>query len=78
MRCIFVLLQRSNQYKTNKMTNLTITVNGKNQGEKVFFILNIAKTNFLKVVDMNWATIEDVLNGEKNGYYTIAKNKLGG
>jgi len=55
------------------MTNLTITVNGKNQGEKVFFILNIAKTNFLKVVDMNWATIEDVLNGEKNGYYTIAK-----
>lgn len=55
------------------MTTLTITVNGTKSGEKVYFFLNIAKENFLKVVDMTWETVADVLEGEKNGHYTITK-----
>tara|TARA_R110000850_G_scaffold275783_1_gene415796 strand:- start:275 stop:439 length:165 start_codon:yes stop_codon:yes gene_type:complete len=53
--------------------NLIITVNGKKQGEQIFFNLEIAKSNFLKVVDMTWETVEDVLRGEKEGHYTISK-----
>jgi preprotein translocase subunit SecB len=55
------------------MITLTITVNGKKSGEKVFFILNVAKANFLNVIDMTWETVEDVLAGEAKGQYTIAK-----
>lgn len=55
------------------MRNLTITVNGNKSGEQIFFILNVSKSNFLSVVDMTWETVEDVLRGEKEGYYTIAK-----
>ena len=55
------------------MTTLTITVNGKKQGEQIFFILNIEKSNFFKVVEMDFNTVEDVLEGEKKGEYTISK-----
>ena len=55
------------------MTTLTITVSGNKPGEKVYFKLNIEKSNFLKVVEMEWETIEDVLEGERNGFYTISK-----
>ena len=55
------------------MTTLTITVNGNKAGEQIFFTLNVAKTNFLKVVDMTWENVQDVLRGEKEGHYTIAK-----
>jgi hypothetical protein len=60
--------------KTNIMITLTITVNGKKSGEKVFFILNVAKANFLNVIDMTWETVEDVLAGEAKGQYTITKS----
>ena len=55
------------------MTTLTITVNGNKSGEKTFFVLNILKSNFLNVVEMTWETVEDVLEGERNGQYTIQK-----
>ena len=55
------------------MTTLTITINGKKPGEKIFFILNVAKSNFLNVVEMTWETVEDVLKGEKEGHYTIER-----
>jgi hypothetical protein len=55
------------------MTTLTITVNGNKAGEKIFFILNILKSNFLNVVEMTFETKEDVLEGERNGKYTISK-----
>ena len=55
------------------MTTLTITVNGNKKGNQIFFILNVAKTNFLSVVDMDFETVEDVLAGEKEGKYTISK-----
>ena len=55
------------------MINLTITVDGNKAGEVIFFILNIAKSNFLNVVNMSWETVEDVLKGEKEGHYTISK-----
>lgn len=55
------------------MTTLTITVNGNKAGEQIFFILNVAKSNFLNVIDMTWETVEDVLKGEKEGHYTISK-----
>ena len=55
------------------MKNLTITIDGNKPGELVYFSLNIAKQNFLKVINMTFENIEDVLKGEKNGYYTISK-----
>ena len=55
------------------MTTLTITVNGNKAGEQIFFILNILKSNFLNVAEMTWETVEDVLEGERNGKYTIQK-----
>ena len=55
------------------MTTLTITVSGNKAVEKIFFILNVSKSNFLNVVDMTWNTVEDVLKGEREGHYTIAR-----
>jgi hypothetical protein len=55
------------------MTKLTITINGNKPGEVIFFILNLAKSNFLNVVDMTFETVEDVLKGEKEGLYKISK-----
>ena len=55
------------------MTTLTITVSGEKAGEQIFFILNIPKSNFLKVVDMTWNNVDDVLKGESEGYYSISK-----
>ena len=55
------------------MTTLTITIAGKKAGEQIFFILNVAKSNFLKVVEMEWETVEDVLRGETEGHYTIKR-----
>ena len=55
------------------MTTLTITVNGNKAGEQIFFILNLLKSNFFKVIDMNFETVQDVLEGEKQGLYTISK-----
>ena len=55
------------------MTNLTITVNGTKAGELIYFKLSVAKSNFLKVVDMTWETVEDVLRGEVEGHYSIVK-----
>jgi preprotein translocase subunit SecB len=66
-------LYQTKQLNIKIMTTLTITVNGKKSGEKVFFILNVAKANFLNVIDMTWETVEDVLAGEAKGQYTIAK-----
>lgn len=55
------------------MTTLTITVNGKKAGEQIFFTLNVAKSNFLNVVEMTFNTIDDVLMGEQQGHYTISR-----
>lgn len=55
------------------MTTLTITVNGKQQGEIIFFTLNVLKSNFLNVVEMTWDTVQDVIRGEEEGHYTIQK-----
>jgi len=55
------------------MRTLTVTVNGNKAGEVIFFILNVAKDNFLNVVEMTWNTVEDVLRGEAEGHYTISK-----
>ncbi len=56
------------------MTTLTITVNGSKSGEVIFFILKIARENFIRVVDMTWENTEDVLQGEREGHYTISKH----
>ena len=55
------------------MTTITITVNGTKAGEKIYFILNLLKSNFLKVIEMDFETIQDVLEGEKKGLYSISK-----
>ena len=55
------------------MTTLTITVNGKKPGEKIYFKLDMPKVNFFKVVEMEFTSIEDILKGEKEGFYTIIK-----
>ena len=56
-----------------EMTTITITVNGTKAGEKIYFILNLLKSNFLKVIEMDFETIQDVLEGEKKGLYSISK-----
>jgi cystathionine beta-lyase family protein involved in aluminum resistance len=53
------------------MTSITITINGKKAGQKVFFKLILTAANFMKVVGMTFNTLEDILNGEKQGLYTI-------
>ena len=53
------------------MKTLTITIPTKKPGHVEFFILNILKSNFLKVVDMDFSTKENLLDGEKKGFYTI-------
>jgi hypothetical protein len=53
------------------MTTLTITVNGKKAGQLIYFTLKLAKSNFLKVVDMTFNSVEDVLQGEKDGVYEL-------
>jgi len=55
------------------MINLTITIDGNKAGELIYFKLNVEKTNFLKVVEMKWHSIQDVLKGEKEGHYIIQK-----
>jgi hypothetical protein len=70
---LVVYLYQITTIKTNIMTTLTITVNGNKAGEQIFFILNILKSNFLNVIEMNWENVEDVLKGEKEGHYTISK-----
>ncbi len=59
--------------QTNKMTNLTITVSGQKAGEQVFFILNVEKSNFFNVMNMTFNSVQDVLEGEKRGLYTVSK-----
>ena len=54
------------------MMNLTITIPTNKPGHVEFFILNVLKSNFLKVVDMDFSTKESLLEGEKNGMYTIS------
>ena len=61
-----------NDKQKGKMKNLTITVNGKS-GEIIYFYLQMTVSNFLKVIDMTFETVEDVLQGEKQGIYTIQK-----
>ena len=55
------------------MTNLTITVSGQKAGEQVFFILNVEKSNFFNVMNMTFNSVQDVLEGEKRGLYTVSK-----
>lgn len=55
------------------MTTLTITVDGNKTGEVIYFRLSIAKSNFLKVVDTVFNSVQDVLDGESSGEYTIIK-----
>ena len=54
------------------MTQLTITVNGTKAGEQMFFKLNVPKDNFIKVVEMEFNSVSDVLEGEQNGLYSIS------
>jgi hypothetical protein len=55
------------------MIDLTITVPGEKAGEMIYFALKIERANFMKVVDMEWSSVEDVLKGEKEGHYIIQK-----
>jgi len=55
------------------MTTLTITVSGKKSGELIYFFLNVSHSNFLKVVDMGFNNVSDVLKGEEQGLYTISR-----
>ncbi len=57
--------------KKQQMQNLTITINGNKAGEVTFFKLQIAKSNFINVINMTWETVQDVIEGEKQGHYTI-------
>ena len=62
-----------NNQTNDNMTSITITINGKKAGQKVFFKLILTAANFMKVVEMTFNTLEDILNGEKQGLYTIEK-----
>ena len=53
------------------MTTITITVNGNKKGEQIYFILNLKKENFFKVVEMEFSNVQDVIEGQKTGLYTI-------
>lgn len=49
---------------------LTITV-PKESGELVYFTLIVHKYDYLKVTDMTFDSVEDVIQGEEDGHYTI-------
>ncbi len=55
------------------MIKQVITVNGPKRGELIYFTINLPKVNFFTVMDMVFNSVEDVLNGEKNGLYTVEK-----
>ena len=57
----------------NKMTTLTITVNGNKAGEQVFFKAQFESANFFTVVDMvsEFSTVEDVKAAEATGVFQL-------
>ena len=55
----------------NMKTTMTITVNGKKSGEIIYFKIEMDKSRFFQVVEMGFNSIQDILNGEKNGIYKI-------
>jgi len=54
------------------MTSITITVPVK-AGQQAYFQLIFPKEKFMQIVEMTFATVQDVINGEKQGLYTIQK-----
>ena len=54
-------------------TTMTITVNGNKAGQIIYFPIEIEKSNFLNVVEMEFNSVDDVLNAEKNGEFSIVK-----
>ena len=58
---------------TNKVmkTVITIVVSGKKSGELIYFKLEMDKSNFFQVIEMDFESVEDVLQAEKNGMFKI-------
>jgi hypothetical protein len=52
------------------MIDLTLTVPGK-PGEILYLYTRVEKANFLSVVDMEFATIDEVYQAEKDGLLHI-------